>query len=333
MLQARLITRRSQVQILPPLLRRRSETAPFRDSEAGMAGLRALVPSALDVLRAIGQSRVIFAVVFHHHSPSGPQISFRSGERWSRHPHRPRQHRGPVRTGPDGRGRLPALGRPHTARRRLPDDAKRAVRDADLRPDAYAARGRHQRRGLGLERELVRQGADPRRERRREDALHRHRAAGGGREVPRNRRPRECPGPRLRSLPCHISAGHGRRTARAADRAVLLGGLRFRSRDADADLEGARRRLVGSPDERRRLAWRRCRRRPRRQGVVPALGRDRGAPRRRARHRGKHRIDRPCRADAPATAFATGASYRGAGSGDTPAAEPPDRSTEEAPPS
>jgi hypothetical protein len=32
---------------------------------------------------------------------------------------------------------------------------------------------------------------------------------------------------------------------------------------------------------------------------------------RRACHRGKHRIDRPCRADAPATAFATGASYRG----------------------
>ena len=54
-----------------------------------------------------------------------------------------------------------------------------------------------------------------------------------------------------------------------------------------------------------------CGRRPRRQAVVPALGCDRAAHRRRARRWRKHRVDRPCRADAPATAYVAGASYRG----------------------
>ena len=44
---------------------------------------------------------------------------------------------------------------------------------------------------------------------------------------------------------------------------------------ADADLEGARGRLVGRPHERRRLAWGRRQHRPRRQDVFPALGRGR----------------------------------------------------------
>ncbi len=81
--------------------------------------------------------------------------------------------------------------------------------------------------------------------------------------------------------------------------------------NTDGDVEGARGRLVGRPDERRRLAWCRCRHRRRRQAVVPALGRDRVAPRRRARGWGQHRVDCPCRADATATARAVGASYRG----------------------
>ena len=78
--------------------------------------------------------------------------------------------------------------------------------------------------------------------------------------------------------------------------------------NTNGDVEGARRRLVGRPHERRRLAWRRCRHRRRRQAVFPALGRDRVAPRRRPRRWGKHRIDCPRRADAAATACAP---YRG----------------------
>ena len=112
--------------------------------------------------------------------PSSPSLG--SSERWSRHPHRSRRHRGAVGAGPAGRRRLPALGRPHAARGWLPDDADRAVRDSDLRVDAHAARSRHPRRGLGPERELVRQDPDPRGELRRQDPLHRYRAAGGGRE-------------------------------------------------------------------------------------------------------------------------------------------------------
>ena len=62
-----------------------------------------------------------------------------------------------------------------------------------------------------------------------------------GRQVPRNRRPRERPGHRLRSLPSHVPPGLGRRAASAADGAALLGGLRLRGGNTDADVEGARR--------------------------------------------------------------------------------------------
>jgi hypothetical protein len=70
--------------------------------------------------------------------------------------------------------------------------------------------------------------------------------------------------------------------------------------------------------------------------VLPALGCDRGARRRRARHRGKHRIETlivlaaRTRRPQPSPPVPPTA---GAGSGTAPAPEPPDRSTEEAPPS
>ena len=51
---------------------------------------------------------------------------------------------------------------------------------------------------------------------------------------------------------------------------VYGGGLWNSNRPKDADVEGARGRLVGRSHERRRLAWCHGTHRPRRQAVVPA---------------------------------------------------------------
>ena len=288
MLQARLITRRSQVQILPPLLQERRKRR-FCVSEAGLARHRA---SALDVLPVhrsisgpVSAGRVILIVLGSIGVLLG--LALMAGGGFLLWADRTQRDDGYLTT-PTERFATPTYALTRT-RLELDTDGEGWV----LNESWF---GKVRIRGESPAEKTLFIGIGP---------------AGGGRQIPRIRRTRECPGPRLRSLPSHVPSDHGRRAASAADGAALLGGLRLRGRDTDAALEGARRRLVGRPNERRRLAWRRCGCRPRRQAVVPALGRDRDAPRRRARHRGKHRIDRPRRADAPAAAFATGTSYGG----------------------
>ena len=91
---------------------------------------------------------------------------------------------------------------------------------------------------VGVPRSHAAGGSNPRRESRRKDALHRHWAGGGCRQVPGKRRPRECPGHRARSLPGQVLSDRGRRAASAADGTALLGGLSLRGGDTDGHVEG-----------------------------------------------------------------------------------------------
>ena len=171
---------------------------------------------------------------------------------------------------------------------------------------------RYRRSRLGPERQLVRQGSDPRREcrRRRRSSW----ASGRRRLLPstwglsptRMSRTSTSIPSESRTFRSREARPKGRRRSSASGRPPPPGSgtqtLTWKVREGDWSVV-----LMNC----RRLAWRRREHRRGRQDVLPALGCDRGAPRRRARHRGKRRIDRPRRADAPATAFATGTSYRG----------------------